>query len=1147
MYTRALLFAVTSLLLAPTAFGQTIVGPLPAGGGGCTTSSGSILGIKFTALVDSTLDQFDWHCPSGSRTLTLTNDSTSAVLHTQVITCNQTVSPGWSLSAGTVYRLQATSSARAVLAGFCNDPLSYPYGNTEITVTTGKLGAGDASNFWWGARNIVTSPSVVNVPPSADAGSTYIVDEGSTVTLDGNGSSDTDGSIVSWDWDFDGDGAYDDATGATPVFSAAALDGPLSVTVGLEVTDDDGDTDTATATVNVQNVAPTPQFLLLGSGDEGTVINFSGSASDPGGDGLTYGWEFFDSSGAFVTSASGSAPGVVFPDDDTYTVELTATDDDGASATISNTTDIDNVAPVITGMPTPTGICEGETGTFSVSALDVAADQPFSYAWSVTHPVLGVVATGTNATIDVTFPDDGTFLAEVTLDDGDGGTVTGSTSYSPCNGAPSIDTFGGPSTADEGDVLTFNASATDPGSSDPLTYTWDWGDTTSDSAVDLTGPTHAFGDEGLYTVTLTVDDGDGGSVSDTLTVDVANVAPEITSTAPTSAVEGVEYSYDPVVDEPGDDTLLFTVDATAPAALAVDPGTGEITWTPGAGDYGNTFTFTLTVDDGDGGTDDEVISIEVVFGDADGDDMADSWELENGLDPTDPSDALDDPDGDGLDNLTEFEGDTDPNSFDGPTPPTLIEPIGGVDVTTDTPTLVVGNATDPQGEPLTYSYAVYEDAGLTVLVTEHVGVNEDASGETSWEVDVPLAENTMYWWQARAADPWTDGPGSAIESFFVNVVEEAPPVPTPFYPVDGETVADADPFLEWVPTDDPEGGDVTYCVVLLAADGTTELSSECDLPQPIGNGTWEIDVALDEDTAYGWTIEAIDDHDNTDGPSDVATFFYSTEDGAPDGVVFVSPLDDDFVEVASPPLVATEGTDPEGLPLLYRFEIDRVDTFDSSDLLGADIEETLTGEVTWDLEADDIELPEDEITWARVRAVDAAGIGTAWDVISFYVSADNAAPDIPELIRPAFDASLVEASPVFVIGTVIDQEGEEVSYDLVVARDIELTDVVHSVEGLLEGEGPEGAEGFSSHRFETALEVGGYFWSARALDESGVASDWASPFLLEIYEPEEPDDNTSSGTQSVGGCDCSTVSERAGSTWLVGLLLLLPLAIRRRR
>jgi hypothetical protein len=50
--------------------------------------------------------------------------------------------------------------------------------------------------------------------------------------------------------------------------------------------------------------------------------------------------------------------------------------------------------------------------------------------------------------------------------------------------------------------------------------------------------------------------------------------------------------------------------------------------------------------------------------DADNDSMPDAWELEQGLDPTNALDAEQDPDGDGLTNLQEFLGMTDPLSAD---------------------------------------------------------------------------------------------------------------------------------------------------------------------------------------------------------------------------------------------------------------------------------------------------------------------------------------------------------------------------------------------------------------------------------------------------------------------------------------------------
>lgn len=71
---------------------------------------------------------------------------------------------------------------------------------------------------------------------------------GETVSFDGSGSTDPDGSITAYEWDFDNDGTID-ATGATPTHS---FDAPGDYPVSLTVTDDDGATDTETITVSVR-------------------------------------------------------------------------------------------------------------------------------------------------------------------------------------------------------------------------------------------------------------------------------------------------------------------------------------------------------------------------------------------------------------------------------------------------------------------------------------------------------------------------------------------------------------------------------------------------------------------------------------------------------------------------------------------------------------------------------------------------------------------------------------------------------------------------------------------------------------------------------------------------------------------------------
>ena len=95
-------------------------------------------------------------------------------------------------------------------------------------------------------------------PPVADAGGPYAVDEGSQVTLDGSAIGGT--APYTYAWDLDGDGAYDDATGAAPAFTPA--DGPASVPVVVRVTDAAGTTDTDTASVVVGNVAPTATLAV---------------------------------------------------------------------------------------------------------------------------------------------------------------------------------------------------------------------------------------------------------------------------------------------------------------------------------------------------------------------------------------------------------------------------------------------------------------------------------------------------------------------------------------------------------------------------------------------------------------------------------------------------------------------------------------------------------------------------------------------------------------------------------------------------------------------------------------------------------------------------------------------------------------------
>ncbi|MGH2618271.1 MAG: PKD domain-containing protein, partial [Thermomicrobiales bacterium] len=109
-----------------------------------------------------------------------------------------------------------------------------------------------------GGFAIVFDRIVVNAPPQA----AFTVAPGSPFTGDvvtySSTSVDTDGPLVLHEWDLDGDGAFDDATG--PVVSASYKKSG-GYNVGLRVTDSRGATATAARMVNVQ---ARPLALLSG-------------------------------------------------------------------------------------------------------------------------------------------------------------------------------------------------------------------------------------------------------------------------------------------------------------------------------------------------------------------------------------------------------------------------------------------------------------------------------------------------------------------------------------------------------------------------------------------------------------------------------------------------------------------------------------------------------------------------------------------------------------------------------------------------------------------------------------------------------------------------------------------------------------------
>jgi len=127
-----------------------------------------------------------------------------------------------------------------------------------------------------------------NAAPTAVAGADQTIAEGDSLTVDGSGSTDDDGSIVLYEWDLKNDGSFEE-TGVVPTILwstlfGAGVDDDGTYQVGLRITDDEGAQHTDTFTLTVTNTAPT----LTATGDlsveVGTPYTLNLTATDPGDD-----------------------------------------------------------------------------------------------------------------------------------------------------------------------------------------------------------------------------------------------------------------------------------------------------------------------------------------------------------------------------------------------------------------------------------------------------------------------------------------------------------------------------------------------------------------------------------------------------------------------------------------------------------------------------------------------------------------------------------------------------------------------------------------------------------------------------------------------------------------------------------------------
>ena len=206
-----------------------------------------------------------------------------------------------------------------------------------------------------------------------------------TIEFDASGSTDSDGSISSYEWDLNDDGIFDDATGvtATKSYSDNTSSGQTE-SISVRVTDNDGLTDTSTITFSVDNRQPSASFTKSTTNLK-VDVDASGS-SDQDGSISSYEWDWTND-GSF--DASGQTQSYNYSFGGSYNLKLRVTDDDGATSTVLKTVDVSSDSTSGGG---------SDTGPTEVA---FTLDNVGSSAWVVENDSTGVADDSENPDINL--------------------------------------------------------------------------------------------------------------------------------------------------------------------------------------------------------------------------------------------------------------------------------------------------------------------------------------------------------------------------------------------------------------------------------------------------------------------------------------------------------------------------------------------------------------------------------------------------------------------------------------------------------------------------------------------------------------------------------------------------------------------------
>jgi MYXO-CTERM domain-containing protein len=985
-----------------------------------------------------------------------------------------------------------------------------------------------------------TTLNVANLAPTITAFATpAAVNEssnGASVDLSAT-ATDAGADTLTYAFDCTSDGTDEtsNTTGtATCVYAASG-----TYTATVHVTDGDGGTAFASTQVRVNNVSPAIATVTGLSVDEGNATTVTITASDAGGDALSYRFDFNNDGQFDVQKATGSATWT-YPQDGLKTVGVEVCDNENACAQGTTTLTIANVAPVITSVSTPSSVSRGTAITAIADASDVGNDK-LSYLFNFKDSngtVLFAIGPQASNVAAATISDSGAYSVEVVVTAGAPNvalTATASSNFTVTDISVAVSVVANPSTISEGGSTTI--TVTTPGGTGPYLVRYDInGDGDFNDAEDIVpadatdtcvtcSETITYADNRTgnlpYRVLVEVTDtGEGNAIATALvSVTVNNVAPTVAAIGDIAAAPEQTAIAVAIVgtDVGASDTLTYSL-VSGPSAITVDANTGNLSWTPNWTDEGAN-SITVRATDNDGGKSEETFTVTVTIIDTNNNNVSDTRERELNNGNLLPNDAgTTDSDNDGVTDLQEVLDGTDPNVSDAPSAPLILSP-DKESVDTLRPTLIVVNAESPRGLELQYTFVVEDSTGTEI--TRISGVTEGVN-TTSVEVDVDLSEDAVYTWFANADDGFAVGEDSQNGEFRVNTTNSAPPVPENLTPLDMAILPSGVlAALELRAVVDPDGDAVSYEFEIATDDTFNNLVTTSEL-RSVPFFTLSEVLAPGE---YFWHGRATD---GTDASAyGTATFFTieaSVSNVAPPAPTIVKP-NGVVLATASATLEITGVVDADGDDVEYIFEIADNAAFAGADTSGLQAE--LTYAVTG--------LREDTTYFWRARSSDGSAT-SEWVSASFAVNAQNSAPTGLAIVSPAPGALLERAPEGLVWAEATDADGDTLTYTVDLATTADFAEILYT-EDFAAGDSVAVPTDVT---FDPELT---YYWRVTVSDGTDSEEVTGS---FDLYSAPV----VSSGTGGDDGCGCSSVAkpaDRQPMALIFGLMMAGLLVMRRRK